>query len=85
MRNSVTENCSLSLSQLLVNTITKSLDWTDDTNLPVELMNDSVIWDAAHRLELACKHAKEGYTVKGQKIGGGASWLLELDMFYNIS
>ena len=101
----VTENCGLSLSQLLVNTITGPLEWTDDTlrerlsgacvdgqyihlnlrkhlsdilHLPLEFMNDSVIWDAAHRLELACQHAKEGYTVGGERIGG-TSWLLELD------
>ena len=47
-------------------------------NLPVTLMNESVIWDAAHRLELACEHAKEGYTVSGQRVGE-TKWLLELD------
>lgn len=46
--------------------------------LPEDLMDDSVIWDAAHRLELACQHAKEGYTVSGQRVGG-TDWLLELD------
>ena len=55
---------------------------SDILHLPVEFMNDSVIWDAAHRLELACQHAKEGFTsafaVGGQRIGG-TSWLLELN------
>ena len=34
----------------------------DILSLPINLMDDSVIWDAAHRLELACQHAKEGYS-----------------------
>ena len=47
-------------------------------HLPKDLMNDSVLWDAAHRLELACQHAKEGYSVGGQRVGG-TDWLIELD------
>ena len=50
----------------------------DILNLPINLMDDSVIWDAAHRLELACQHAKEGYSIGGQRIGG-TKWLIELD------
>ena len=50
----------------------------DILNLPINLMDDSVIWDAAHRLELACQHAKEGYSIDGQRIGG-TKWLIELD------
>ena len=46
--------------------------------LPLDLMNDRVMWDAVHRLELACHHAKEGYTV-GKQRAGGTNWLLKLD------
>ena len=41
-------------------------------------MNDSVLWDTAHRLELACHHTKEGYSAGGQRVGG-TDWLIELD------
>ena len=51
---------------------------SDILDLSLEFMNDSVIWDAAHRIELACEHAKEGYTAGGQRIGG-TTWLLDLD------
>ena len=101
----VLRNDGLSLTQLLIDTVTKALEWKDEVlrerlsaacvdgqyihcnmkshladilNLPKEFTDDSVIWDAAHRLELACEHAKEGYSVSGQMIGG-TKWLRELD------
>lgn len=46
--------------------------------LPKNLVIDFVIWDAAHRLELACKYAKEGTKV-GENVIGDTRWLLELD------
>ena len=41
-------------------------------------MDDSVIWDAAHRLELSAKYAKVGKAIDG-RIVGETKWLLELD------
>ena len=35
-------------------------------DLSLEFMNDSVIRDAAHRLELVCMHSTEGYKCDGQ-------------------
>ena len=51
---------------------------SNSLDLSTDLMNDSVIWDGAHRLELACIHSKEGYQFDGQSVGG-TNWLLELD------
>ena len=50
----------------------------DILNLPVTLKKKSVIWDAAHRLELGCEHAKTGYMIDGQ-MTNGTKWLIELD------
>ena len=52
-------------------------------SLPADLTRDSVTWDSAHRLELACHHAKEGYSVNKQRVGGTV-WLMGLDVLQHI-
>ena len=51
---------------------------TDILSLPKNLAIDYVVWDPAHRLELACKYAKIGTKVD-DKVVGDTKWLLELD------
>ena len=46
--------------------------------IPQNIMDDSVIWDAAHRLELSAKYAKVGKAIDG-RIVGETKWFLELD------
>ena len=49
-------------------------------HLPVEFFEDSVIWDAAHRLELAYDNAKNGKNdQRGRCIINPSPWLQELD------
>ena len=49
-------------------------------HLPVEFLEDSIIWDAAHRLELAYENAKNGKNdQRGRCIFHPSPWLQDLD------
>lgn len=51
---------------------------SDILSLPKELVDDYIIWDPAHRLELGCKNAKEGKKMD-ENVVGDTKWLIELD------
>ena len=54
--------------------------FSDSLHLPIDFMEDIIIWDAAHRLELVCDDVKNGkQDLKGNCIFNPTSWLQDLD------